>query len=367
MSQYKNRLAKLKSDLLKSRLDGLIVTSTSNITYLTGFANFSIVEREAFLLVSDEGDYVLTDGRYSEAVKKVIKHFKLIEISAGSFEKIFKKLLGEHHISKVGIEEDNLTVLEYKKLASFCDQLKHFDIHHHCRLVKDATEVALIKKACQIGDKAFEFILPKIKPGVTEKEIALEIEFYIKGEGADISFSPIVAFSENSSVPHHQTGEKVLEDKRGQFILLDFGVKFQNYCSDMTRTLFFGKASMKQKMMYQTVLDSQNEASKFLQQQLKQKGKIFAREVDKVVRNFITAHGYPSIPHSLGHGIGLDVHEPPALSPKSKHELKTGMIFSIEPGIYLPDFGGVRIEDLFVIENNNLRQLTHSTKNLIEL
>ncbi|MBI2334310.1 M24 family metallopeptidase, partial [Candidatus Daviesbacteria bacterium] len=170
------------------------------------------------------------------------------------------------------------------------------------------------------------------------------------------------AFGKNSSIPHHQTGDKrlTINDK---LILLDFGVKLNGYCSDMTRTIFFGKPSEKQRKIYETVLEAQKIAIRFINSGKK----IKAKDVDKVAREYIKSMGFPDIPHSLGHGVGLEVHEHPYLSSKSKEELKEGMVFSIEPGIYIPDFGGVRIEDLFVLENRNLRQLTTSHKNLIEL
>lgn len=363
MFQYQNRLVRLKADLLKSHLDGLIVTSTPNITYLTGFANFSIVEREAFLLVSREGDYILTDGRYSEAIKKQISHFELVGTSPkNSLLDALKKLIKKHQIENVGIEEADLTVSEYKKISPLFKKIKNFEVHK-IRSSKEDWEIELIEKAAKLGDKTFSYILKKLRMGITEKQLAFELESFIRNS-AEISFPPIVAFGPNSSIPHHQTGEKILEEKNGQFILLDFGVKFDNYCSDMSRTLFFGKASERQKRVYQVVLDAQQKTVEFIN---RGSDPIKAKEVDKVARDYIRSKGYPSIPHSLGHGIGLEVHEPPALSPKSKHQLKDGMVFSIEPGIYLEGFGGVRIEDLFVIEKNKLKQLTHSPKNLIEL
>jgi len=190
------------------------------------------------------------------------------------------------------------------------------------------------------------------------------------GKGAVVSFPPIVAFGKNSSIPHHQTGDSILgpessSGREGQIILLDFGVKYDDYCSDMTRTVFFGKPSKEQQKIYETVLSAQQKAVDYINKTLKSGKKIWASKVDIAARDYIISKGFPTIPHSLGHGIGLEVHEHPSLSPKSKEDLKSGMVFSIEPGIYIPNLGGVRIEDLFVLENQQLRALTGSSKALI--
>lgn len=216
-----------------------------------------------------------------------------------------------------------------------------------------------------MGDDTFEHILKKLKVGVSEKEIVFEIEYFLKKNGAEISFPPIVAFGKNSSIPHHQSGETKL--KREDFVLLDLGAKVESYCSDMTRTIIFGKASEKQKKIYRTVLETQKRAVDFINIQIKLGKQVRAKEVDKVAREYIKSKGYLDIPHSLGHGIGLEVHEHPSLSPKSKDILKNGMVFSIEPGIYIAGFGGVRIEDLFVLEKDKIRQITLSPKQIIEI
>lgn len=225
------------------------------------------------------------------------------------------------------------------------------------RLAKDA--IPSIKKACKLTDAAFKFILKKIKPGISEKEIAFEINDFIKKHGADIAFPSIVAFDKNSVEIHHKPTDQRLKTK--DIILMDFGAKVENYCSDMTRTIFLGKATSEQKKIYQTVLEAQKRAMKQLNNGIK------ASSVDKIARDYIVSQGYPTIPHSLGHGVGLEVHESPRLSPTSNDILKPGMVFSIEPGIYLPNKFGVRIEDLVALEQDGIKILTHSTKALIEL
>ncbi|MBI2338525.1 aminopeptidase P family protein [Candidatus Daviesbacteria bacterium] len=363
---FQQRINNLRQKFLKEKLDAVLISSVSNITYLTGFTNFSEKEREAYIFIGKKFAYIITDARYTEAVKKEVLHLTLFERGG---KKSTEDLLKKHksQVKKLGIEEDNLTVAEHKIIRKHFKNTKHFDVNH-LRSIKTEEEISKIEKACKIGDLAFEYILKKIKAGLTEKEIAGELEDFIRSKGAAISFPPIVAFGENSAVPHHQTGPSTLfvrSGQKGQIVLFDFGVKYENYCSDMTRTVFFGKPGKKQKDIYETVLKAQQEAIEYINGVLKSGKAVKAAKADKAARDYITSKGYKSIPHSLGHGIGLDVHEHPSLSPKSKEILKEGMVFSIEPGIYLPEAGGVRIEDLFVLEKKGLRQLTHSPNKLI--
>ena len=373
----KEKTTKLLTLINKNKVDAILVSSVPNIIYLTGYSGFSKEEREAYLFIVAQPQglthktpgvfgYIITDGRYSEAVSARVRDFKLIErFQRDSLKKIFEGLSKKHAIKKLGIEEDNITVAEHKLLASCFNDLNHFSINS-LRAIKDQNEIETIEKACVLGDKAFDYILNKLKKGVTEKEIAFELEYFIKKNGAELSFPTIVAFGKNSSVPHHQTSGNPLATS-DKLILLDFGVKLNNYCSDMTRTVFFGKPTSEQKKMYETVLDAQKKAIEYLESLILDHKSIKATEADKVARDYIVSQGYPTIPHSLGHGVGLEIHEAPFLSPKSKDELKPGMVFSIEPGIYIPGIGGVRIEDLIVLETKGPCLLTKSPKELIEL
>ncbi len=361
-----HKIKNIKLLIEKSGLDAVLISSVSNIIYLTDYCGFSYFEREAFLVITNKENCLITDGRYSQAVAD-IPGFELIEASSkNTFDKVFENL--SEKIKKIGIEENDLSVSEYRKIRKYFKTANLADLQN-LRIIKDPFEVKLIEKAARIGDEAFDYILGKIKKGVTERKLAFEIEFFIKKKGSDISFPPIVAFSANSSIPHHQTGDRKL--KTDNIILLDFGVKYQNYCSDMTRTIFFGKANDKFKKMYSTVLDAQQKAIDYLassfQYQASYAKQVKASSADQIARSYISSHGHKSIPHSLGHGIGIEVHEPPRLSPKSKDILKPGMVFSIEPGIYLKGYGGVRIEDLVVLENKGALLLTHSPKEIIEI
>lgn len=360
-------LTKLRKEIAKTPpaggLDAILISSIPNIIYLTNYSGFSKEEREAYLFITKDSQYILTDGRYSEAVKTLIPDFKLIEISSKtSATQTLKKLVKQHKIKKIGFEGHNINHLEHKKLTQTVGKMSHV-VLHSLRIIKNPDEISKIEKACKLGDKTFNYILKEIKLGISEKELAIKIEIFIKENLADISFPPIVAFGKNSALPHHVPTTYKLQPN--SIVLLDFGVKLNNYCSDMTRTIFFCKAPAEFKKTYNTVLESQKLAIDSISRCHAEF--ISTSQIDKVARDYIISKGYPTIPHSLGHGIGLEVHEAPSLSPKSKDILKEGMVFSIEPGIYIPNFGGVRIEDLVVLEKSGPRLLTHSPKTLIEL
>lgn len=355
---FRKRFLKLQNNLTQQKLTAVLICDTANIAYFTGYDNFSYLEREAYLLIGQNFQYIITDARYSEAVRKQIPHFLLYERSVTNpTVKLFAKL--QSQIQTLGIEENELTVSEYKLLKKHFKYLKAFQTHQ-LRSIKDLEEISNIEISCKLGDLAFNYIVKKIKIGISEKEVAALLEKFIKEKGGEFSFPAIIAFGKNSSIPHHQTGQSKLQ--KGEVILLDFGVKFKNYCSDMTRTIFLGKPDKKQQLIYQTVLTAQNKAVEYITR-LKKSGKtIKAQEVDKIARAYIKSQGFGDIPHSLGHGIGLQVHEHPSLSVGSREHLAEGMVFSIEPGIYIPGFGGVRIEDLYVLEKTQLRALTNSPK-----
>ncbi len=360
-----SRLLRTKKLLTDNSLDAALISSVADIIYLTNFSYFTDTEREAFLLITKDQQYICTDGRYSHAVKKYLKNFILLEItSQKSFEYHLNQIIQQYKILSFGIATNNITVSEHKKISPLIKNIKHFDLSA-LRIKKDHQEIASIQQACELADLAFTYICGKIKPGMTEKTVAFELETYIRKANYDISFPTIVAFGENAAIPHHHTGSRALN--KNEPLLIDFGVKLDNYCSDMTRTIFLGKATNEQKKAYHTVLSAQQKAINSLNHNLKNNLETNASDIDKISREYILEQGYPNIPHSLGHGIGLQVHESPGLSPKSKDILKNNIVFSIEPGIYLPDKFGIRIEDLFVIQNNSLHQLTNSPKNLIEL
>lgn len=223
-------------------------------------------------------------------------------------------------------------------------------------------EIKNIQNACKITDQAFDFILKEIKLGISEKKLAFKLRKFIKINSDGISFKPIVAYGENTSEIHHKPTDRKL--KKGDIIMFDFGAKVNGYCSDMTRTVFFGKASPKQKEVYKVVLKAQEKTIKYLESRIKNYELCKASEVDKIARQYIISKKYPSIPHGLGHALGRKVHQAPRLSPKSRFYLKPGMVVTIEPAIYLKKFG-IRIEDDVLIKESGIETLTSSSKKLI--
>ncbi len=339
-------------------LDALLISDIANITYLIGDFDFSQTERECFVLITKNKKYIITDRRYSEAVRKQDENFHVIEEGSAFFiNKSAKEFFSKNKIKKVGIEENNLTAAEYKSLKKFA-KLTPADLSN-LRVIKNDAEIKNIKSACMIGDLAFEYILSKIKLGVTEKEIAALLEDFIRKQEARLSFKSIIAFGKNSSVPHHFSDKTKL--KKDQIVLLDFGVKVNNYCSDMTRTIFFGKADSEFRKIYQTVLNAQQNAIK----SIRTGGK--ASETDKIARDYIMKQNFPNIIHAVGHGIGMQVHEAPTLSPNSEDIIKNGMVFSVEPGIYISNFGGVRIEDLVLVRHGRTELISKAKREIIEL
>ncbi len=346
--------------LKEKKADAMLLTSPHSIAYYTSFHGFALEEREGFALITQKNCFIMTSKLYAGAVTSLTLFKPLIYSQEKPFAKLLRQELRSEKITRLGVEENNLTLSEYlslKKLATIVP------LHiRHLRIKKAANEVAAIKKACTIADTALANVKKQIKTGMSEKQIARLLENEIRNLSGTISFRPIVAFSENAAIPHHLTSDKKL--KTNDLILIDFGAKVDGYCSDMTRTFFHGKPTEEQKKVYDIVLQAQQKAIEYCKSQIEnsKSEEIKANEVDKVTRDYIISQGFPSIPHSLGHGIGLEVHEPPYLGPGSKDTLGEGMVFSIEPGIYFPGKFGVRIEDLFVIQNGELIQLTTAPK-----
>lgn len=363
-----SRLSNLRNRLKENALDALLVSSLPNIAYLTGYAKFSMQDRDAFVLITQKSQYIFTHGIYKEDVKNSVKNFTLIDIKRENpISQAVKDIIEEQSIQKLGFEAFDLKVSEFERLTKQIDKklLTPSNVVNTLRIHKSADEITALKKACALGDKAFTYIQNKISVGISESELAAQLDYFIKSEGANISFPTIIAFAENAAHPHHMPTNKKLE--KNNFVLLDFGVLLNGYCSDMTRTICFGKADTNKKQVYETVSEAQQKAIELIEEKLSNNEVVKANAVDKIAREHIETKGYPAMPHSLGHGIGLEVHEEPRLTPVTDDVLEEGMVFSIEPGIYVPEKLGVRIEDLFAIENDKLTLLTQSPRNLIEL
>lgn len=375
------RLLKLRAILATQNLDGFLVSQPQNVTYLSHLWGLTPEVHEAYLLITPKHPYLFTDGRYIEAAKKLKTGVKCVEIHL--HQDVFPtigSLVKKLKLKCLGFEKSSLTFAEYEALKKSVKQVAPANrlvatgnLVENLRAVKEPREIAAIKMAAKITDLVFTHLLKVIKPGLSEIEIAWEIEKFTHDLGASLAFSPIVASGPNSAIPHHQTGNRKFKPR--DLVLLDLGVKVDHYCSDMTRVVFLGKATPEQKKVYQVVLGAQKLAIERLSSlAMKQwnngtmkSSTLKATDIDRIARSFITSHGYPTIPHGLGHGVGLSSHEKPRLGPKSPDILKPGMVFTIEPGIYLPNKFGVRIEDLIHLTPTGPQILTQSLKEIIEL
>ena len=352
----KNRIDALREQLLKQGLDSFIVLNPANRFYLSGFSGSA-----GILLITLKDCFLITDFRYIEQAEQEASFFQIIQYKKSTNETI-NELSKKLSLDKMGFEEDYITYSQYKNLHIELKEINLFateQIIEKIRMIKDNIEIKFISKAATIADEAFNHILKIIKPGKTEREIALELEFQMLSKGASkTSFETIVASGTRSALPHGIASEKRIEN--GDFVLMDFGCVYNQYCSDMTRTIILGDADSKQREIYDIVLEAQSLALKNLKAGKKTK------DVDALSRNYIKEKGYAdNFGHGLGHSLGLDIHEKPSLSPRDEHILKNNMLMTVEPGIYIPNWGGVRIEDLVVIKENTITNLTHSPKDLI--
>lgn len=354
-----DRINKLVNLINDNALDAVLVSSKYNRRYLSGFTGSS-----GFLFITKDAKYMLTDFRYIEQATSQCVGYEVIDFYDKGLVKTINDLVLETETKLLGFENKQMTVSDFENFTekvTACEWKPMNDMVEKIRMIKDSEEVALIKKASAIGDAAFSHILEYIKVGMTEIEVAIELEYFMKKQGASkLSFDSIVASGKRSSLPHAVPTDKVIEE--GDFVTLDFGCIYQGYCSDMTRTFVMGKASDKQKEIYNTVLKAQLNALD------KIKGGVIGKVADAYSRDIINDAGYrKNFGHGLGHSLGLEVHESPRFSLLAEDIILPGMIMSVEPGIYIPDFGGVRIEDLVHITEDGAEILVSSPKELIEL
>lgn len=348
------RLEKVRQKLIENDLQALIVNSVSNVFYLSGFTGTN-----ALLLIDPKKAYLFTDFRYIEQAAKEAPDYEIVKVTADPYTAIADIV---KDIALIGIEEEALTWGEYQKLQQtlvWSSFRNASDIFKKMRQVKDDNEIALIRKAIAITDSAFSQTIGKIYPGTTEEELSLELEFAMRKMGAiGRSFDYIVASGVRSSLPHGVATSKKIQ--RGEFITLDIGAVYQRYCSDFTRTLFMGEPDNKHHEIYDIVLEAQLAGLKAIKPGVK------AKDVDALAREVITRAGYGEyFGHGLGHSLGLEIHETPSLNTRDETILEPGMILTVEPGIYIPDWGGVRIEDVALVTNSGAEVLTQTSKQCI--
>lgn len=354
----KTRLDKLRAKLIEKELDAVLITKRENYLYFSSFTGSF-----AFLVVTKEAAVLMTDFRYMEQASMQAPLYEIVEYKNSQTAGL-NEILRARNIKKLGFEDSNLTYEKYLEFYNNLDVRKFIPLGasiESIRMIKDLHEINVITKAVEIADKAFEHILNYLKPGATELEIAAELEFKMKKLGAKAaSFETIVASGKRSSMPHGVASEKKLE--MGDTITMDFGAVFEDYCSDMTRTVFLGQPGKEMVEIYNTVLKAQLEGLNGARAGLS------GKEIDGMARKIIYDSGYEGkFGHGLGHGVGLEIHEEPRLSPLGSFKMEDGMVVTVEPGIYVNGLGGVRIEDMVVINGNKPIVLTKSPKNLIIL
>lgn len=351
-----SRLKRAKDVFEQHQLQALLVTKPENRLYLSGFTGSA-----GALVLSKELPVLFTDFRYIEQASQQATDFEIIR-HGQDFWECLAAWLKNQRIERLGFESDFLTVELYDKLKKLAPWLILCPVQlDELRIIKDEAEQALLLKAIEIADQAFQRILSFIRPGVTECEVAVELEYQMRQLGSEKpAFDTIVASGVRGSLPHGEPSSRKIE--LGDFVTLDFGAVYEGYHSDMTRTVCVGKASEQQKQLYHIVLTAQLAGVAAVRP-----GKA-CNEVDAVARRVITEAGYGEFfGHGLGHSVGLAIHEEPRFSPTCETVLVENMVLSVEPGIYLPRFGGVRIEDLVVVSGSGCKVLTASSKELIEL
>lgn len=347
------RVERLRKFLCEQAVEGILITKPENVRYFSGFIG------EGYLFISTDGAKLITDFRYIEQAEGQAPGFDIVRQKSKVFETIAEVI---PNVKSLGLESDYITWQFYEDLQREVPNTSLISLSiDNLRMIKDAQEIALINKAVEISDKAFSHILPFIKPGVREADIALELEFAMRHLGAEKNaFDTIVASGVRSAMPHGVASSKVIA--AGDLVTMDFGAVYEGYHSDITRTVVVGKATAKQREIYEIVLEAQLAGVQAVCAGRK------GSEVDAVARNIISQKGYgENFGHGLGHGVGLVIHEAPRLSPLGDILLEPNMVVTVEPGIYLPQWGGIRIEDTVVVSAAEVKILTASSKQLIEL
>jgi len=347
-----NRIQKLR----EKGVSAALYTSEINMHYLSGYTG------EGALLVLPDSATIITDFRYIEQAERQSPECSVERTGAGNGRNaIVKSLLEKAGIKELCVETGVITVNEYRQLESALEGITLKDMPAVCeqmREVKDEYEIESIKKAGEISCKAFDDLLSFIKPGMTEKEVCAYLDYAMRRHGSEgNAFSTIVASGVNGSLPHAVPSDKVIE--KGELVTVDFGAKVNGYCADMTRTIAIGEISDELKAIYDAVYEAQLKAVEFVGP-----GKS-CFEADKIARDILEEKYPGAFGHSLGHGVGLFIHEAPSLSTRSEKILEKGHAVTVEPGVYIPGVGGCRIEDTVIITENGCINIITTPKQLI--
>ncbi len=334
-----------------------LITSAPSRYYLTGFKSSA-----GIILITVDKAVLLIDFRYYEKAKRCVKNMEVV-LSVNPFDQVSTYIV-KSNITEVLVETDKISLSEFKQYnkllcADISDNSKLTDTLKTLRECKDNYEIECIKMAQSFTDNTFSYILQRIDCGISERDIMLEMEFYMRKLGSEgIAFDFIVVSGKNSSLPHGVPTDKKIE--KGDFITMDFGAVYNGYCSDMTRTVAVSCVSDEQRLVYNTVLEAQNMAFSVI------KPNVICKKIDKTARDYIYASGYEGcFGHGLGHSVGIEIHENPSFNTRCETILKSGMVLTVEPGIYIENKFGVRIEDMVLITDNGFENLTKSSKELI--
>lgn len=353
-----NRVTRLREAMKLHDIEAVLITGEVNRRYLTGFTGSS-----GYVLITMQKAWLLTDFRYLTQAAEQAPGYEIVDHGA-SVTGTLKALLAQEKIDRLGFEEDHIVFATYRTYERELNPVALVPLSglvEELRMFKDSGELALMKDAADLADRTFLHMLDVLKPGVSEWDAALELETFMRKNGATgTSFDTIMASGERSALPHGRASERIMQNN--ELVTMDFGAIMNGYCSDITRTVALGTPSAKLREIYDIVLEAQLHTLEFLRPGMT------GREADALARDVITRYGYgDEFGHSTGHGLGLEVHEAPRVSKASDTVLKPGMVVTVEPGIYLPGIGGVRIEDDVVITETGIRRLTESTKDFISL
>ena len=347
------RLVVLRRKLAEHDLDAILITQPENRRYLSGFTGSAGV-----LLISQEQAIIATDFRYYEQVAREAPGFQLARIEK-KFVDILPHLVAQVGAKRVGFESAHLTYDQYQewaKVAEGFELVPTKELVEKIRAVKDEDELEKIRRAVALADQALAYVLDIIEPGMTEKEVAWELESFMRTHGAEkVAFDLIVASGPNGALPHATASERAI--RADEPIVMDLGCVVEGYHSDMTRTICLGQPDERFREVYELVLSAQLAAEEAIRPGMT------GREADAIARKVIEEAGYgEQFGHGLGHGVGLAIHEKPTLGKLSEDVLEPGMVFTVEPGVYIPGWGGVRIEDLVVLREDGVEVLTQASK-----
>jgi len=350
-------LARLQEKIALAGSPPLLVSSMPNVRWLTGFSG----SFGAALASADKGIFI-TDSRYAIQAAEEVQGFEIRTFgNPRTLKDLIAEAIGDQGWDTVAFEADTVTVqthLDWTNAFQGVSLEPAKNLLAPLRMIKTPDEVARIERACALADAAFEYMRPRIQPGIAEYDLNLELEFYLRRQGAALAFDPIVVSGPNSARPHGKASERKLEP--GDFVTMDFGARIDGFCSDLTRTVLVGPGEQRHRDLYAYVLEAELACLEAM------KPGVPAKEVDGLARSIFAKYDMASyFGHGLGHGLGREVHDVGRMGPTSEDVLEPGQVWTVEPGLYVEGFGGVRIEDDVVVTEDGIRILTHSPKELI--